>query len=260
MHLPLPDIDAKQVPLSRLSLVTMLRVVTHSWTLERPPHIPTQSIGTRKGKSMTGWTLDDVEVVAHTHPDTFFIPSETERKNQNVGNQVQLHFLLTSPLADQPRAERMWVKISKNQADGSKYEGILVNQPAYICDLRVGDTVQFEARHIAQVMIQRGDPPWVDCFEQAALVSKLVFDGDKTVRFAYREKPSDERDSGWRLLSGTETDEYKSNPKNIRICNIGWLIDFDSSLHEVLKNGFGMAFERAGKDTPWQRVKDWLTE
>jgi hypothetical protein len=206
---------------------------------------------------MPHWVLEDVEVAAKQHPDSFFIPPEAERRARKRGDQVRLHFVLAKPSPDQPRAERMWVEIADVRAAGCEYTGVLTNQPRYIPGLNAGDTVHFEPRHIARTTIGKDDPGWIDCGEKSALVSKLVFEGDKTVRFAYREEPDREEDSGWRLFSGQETDEDTNDPANIRVCNVLWLTDFDPSLLEVFRHGPGSVFERSGKDSEWEKVEDW---
>lgn len=206
---------------------------------------------------MSDWVLDDVEAVSRKHPDSFFIPTEQERRNRIVGDLVQLHFVIMNPKPDQPRAERMWVEITKVEPNGTGYQGHLANQPQVISGLNAGDIIQFEAKHIAKRLVQRGDSLWLDCGEQSAFVSKKVFEGEKTARFAYREKPDNDRDSGWRLLEGSEPDDYTGNPNNIRLCNIYWLVDFDPTLHQLFEHEVGSAFERRNKDNSWRQVKGW---
>ena len=75
--------------------------------------------------------------------------------------------------------------------------------------------------------------------------------------FLYREKPDKEDDSGWRMFTGSESDEYANDPKNIATINIGFLLDQDPSLLEPLKGSYGLAFERKDKKQPWKKVKDW---
>ena len=207
--------------------------------------------------NMANWELEDIEIAARANPNTFFIPSETERRNQKVGDEVRLHFLLRDLNPDGPSGERMWVEIVKVDSEGKHYEGTLTNQPLHIRDLQMGDVIRFESRHIAQTIIKKGDPRWLDCAEKSAYVSKLVFEGERTLRFAYREDPDNEEDSGWRLFTGLETDQYVNDPKNIRICNVGWLTDFDPTLFEIFKSDYGSVFERTSKEESWKRVRDW---
>ena len=52
-----------------------------------------------------------------------------------------------------------------------------------------------------------------------SIVSNLITQGGLPVGFMYRDEPIDEEDSGWRFLSGTESEEYLDediNSKAIR--------------------------------------------
>jgi hypothetical protein len=66
-----------------------------------------------------------------------------------------------------------------------------------------------------------------------------------------------ERDSGWRLMVGMEDDKYSNDAQNISMNKVGWLTDFDPSLHEILKNDIGAVFERGSKAEPWRKGEDW---
>jgi hypothetical protein len=206
---------------------------------------------------MSQWTLEDIEEASRINPDTFFIPTESERNDRVVGDVVRLHFVLSNPAPGDPRAERMWVEIVDIDLPGSRYQGLLMNQPEYIKNLDAGDPVDFDPGHIARVLVKEGDPRWIDCMEKGALVSEMIFQSDKTVRFAYREKPDNEKDSGWRLFAGSETDEYCNDADNIRICNVAWLMDFDPSLRDIIASGPGSVFERESRQSKWREVTDW---
>ncbi|MHB8900792.1 MAG: immunity protein Imm33 domain-containing protein [Thermoguttaceae bacterium] len=204
--------------------------------------------------------LEDVEKTAKENPEKFFLPSEAERKSQKTGASVRLHFLLKDPADDEPRAERMWVTITQEHGLLKPYRGLLENAPVYITDLKLGDAVTFKPCHIAQTIIKRGDPRWIDSASLKALVSKMCFERNEIVRFLYREKADREDDSGWRMFTGHETQEYTDDPKNIRIVEVGFMLDRDASLLEPLKEGIGGVFERGNKTEPWHRVTDWTPE
>src|SRR5689334_16222232 len=125
---------------------------------------------------MKTWSLRDVERAAREAPDSFFIPQLAERESQKPGDLVKLHFLLENPGDDQPGAERMWVEVRQPLDREGRYVGILTNHPAHIRGLAQRDEVVFEPRHIAEVMIRKGDPRHVECADQKALVSKMAFD------------------------------------------------------------------------------------
>ena len=148
----------------------------------------------------------------------------------------------------------MWVEISERAADGHRYVGVLTNQPQYILSLRRGDPVAFAPEHIARVAVARGDPRWSEIYEQKALVSRAALVKGAVVRWLYREAADREGDSGWRLFSGDESDEDLNNADNVAICYVGWLVDRDPSLAEIIQSEIGSAFERAGKEDEWQAV------
>jgi len=201
--------------------------------------------------------LEDVEKAAQRNPESFFIPSLRERKGQRVGDSVRLHFLLREPGAGEPRAERMWVTVTRACGLLSGYRGRLENQPLHLEDLAVGDEIDFRPCHIARVTVGRDDPMWIDSAEKKALVSAMCLDGDEVVRFLYREQPDGEEDSGWRMFTGHEPEGYADDPGNVLLADVGWMLDRDASLLEPLKQGVGAAYEREGRDDRWCRVTDW---
>lgn len=208
---------------------------------------------------MKVWELEDIEVANRNSTDKFFIPLLEERCNQKIGDQVRLHFLINNPKQDEPRAERMWVEITKvTKFLGSlKYAGVLTNQPAFISGLNLGDRIEFSPKHIAQTIIKKDSPFWIDSAEKKALVSKMCLEKDCNIRFLYREKPDRDEDSGWRMFSGLEDDDYTNDISNIRIMNVGYLLDIDPSLLEPLKGGYGCAYERENKESQWIKVENW---
>jgi hypothetical protein len=201
--------------------------------------------------------LENVEETAKQYPDSFFIPPIEERKSQKRGDSVRLHFHIKNPQEGEPRAERMWVKIKQEMGLFRSYKGELENAPAYIEDLNPGDLITFKACHIAQTIIKKDSPRWIDCREKRAMASEDCFAEGECVRFIYREQPENENDSGWRLFSGKESDEYANNPDNIRLPIVGYLVDWDPTLLAPLKNGVGSVFERFDKKQNWIAVKDW---
>lgn len=206
---------------------------------------------------MKTWRLENVVETALKNENTFFIPSEKERNSQKTGNHVRLHFLLETPAENEPRAERMWVQITDIiKSEIVKYIGVLVDDPVYIKDLKSGDVIEFDSTNIAQTIIKKDDPRWIDSYEKSAFVSKMFFEQDGVIRFMYREEPENDEDSGWRMFTGLEDDDYTNNPENIEIINVGYLLDKDPTLLEPLKNGYGVAFERDGDGAKWEKVDD----
>ncbi len=79
---------------------------------------------------------------------------------------------------------------------------------------------------------------------------KITVDGMK-VGFMYREKPFDKEDTGWRFLSGTETEEYLDDTTNIMILAVNTVANYDKAIIPYLKSKIG---------TEWERVDDKFIE
>lgn len=200
------------------------------------------------------WELENVEEAHAQNPDSFFIPGIEERLALKPNTLVRLHFLVLGEAPDRPRAERMWVEINERSADGRKYVGLLTNQPRYISSLNRGDSIEFAPKHVARVLIERDDPRWSDIYEKKALVSLAALAEGAVVRWLYRETPDRQEDSGWRMFSGNETDEYANDAKNLTFCNVGWLVDRDPSLGRIIQADIGSALERGGPEDEWREV------
>ncbi|MDR2145715.1 MAG: DUF2185 domain-containing protein [Tannerella sp.] len=93
------------------------------------------------------------------------------------------------------------------------------------------------------------------------MVSKMIVEEHKKPMFLYRDKRSRPEDSGWRIFSGFESDEYANDPNNAGIYNPSTILAIDSSIAELLlKGGFGSAFERESDKSPWYKVTDFQVE
>ncbi|WP_097122933.1 DUF2185 domain-containing protein [Pseudoxanthomonas wuyuanensis] len=75
-------------------------------------------------------------------------------------------------------------------------------------------------------------------------VSNRVMVDGRRVSYLYREEPDNEDDSGWRIFSGDETQEYAGNPANFSLYNASTLIEVEPALLEVLSADYPIAFER----------------
>lgn len=50
------------------------------------------------------------------------------------------------------------------------------------------------------------------------------------VGFMYREEPSDSTDSGWRFLSGEESQEYLDDPGHLAIYDVNTIANYDGDI------------------------------
>ncbi|HAH25393.1 MAG TPA: DUF2185 domain-containing protein [Prolixibacteraceae bacterium] len=84
------------------------------------------------------------------------------------------------------------------------------------------------------------------------LATYKIIDGGEMVDFMYRDQPDFEGDSGWRFLSGSETQEYADNPDNWGIYDFNTLANHDKSITPYMDLPLGTALERVkGTDTFW---------
>lgn len=77
-----------------------------------------------------------------------------------------------------------------------------------------------------------------------SIVSNIISQDGLPVGFMYREERFDEEDSGWRFLSGTESEEYLDIPENSKAIGVNAVANHDPAIIPYLKNKFGTAWER----------------
>ncbi|GAA5021983.1 hypothetical protein GCM10011506_01810 [Marivirga lumbricoides] len=92
------------------------------------------------------------------------------------------------------------------------------------------------------------------------MVSKIVSEEKKKPLFMYREKRTRPEDSGWRIFSGYESQDYTDNPNNTGIYNPSTILKIDSSIKELLLKGVGSVFERENDKSNWYEVEDYELE
>ena len=188
------------------------------------------------------WHLDDAKALAERNPYTFYKPSSAAVALLRPGNIVKLIFALAANDAQTPTAERMWVRIDR--IEGECFVGSLDNDPDYIADLKHGDVIQFDSRHIIQTNIDDPVPDptapyWARCF-----VSNRVFKDGMRVGYLYRNRPDHEEDSGWRIAAGDESEEYMDDPKNSTYVSLGAVLGKDDSFVKLLETAAPCAFAR----------------
>ncbi|MFT5824217.1 MAG: hypothetical protein ACI8ZM_005483 [Crocinitomix sp.] len=92
------------------------------------------------------------------------------------------------------------------------------------------------------------------------MISKKVIEEGLKPLFMYREKRSRPEDSGWRIFSGFESDEYTNDPNNTGIYNPSTLLKMDDSVADLLLKGVGSVFERKDQNSDWYSVNDYPLE
>ena len=66
----------------------------------------------------------------------------------------------------------------------------------------------------------------------------------RRVGYMYRERPDEAWDSGWRFLSGLESDEYSNDPANLEIYDVNTIANYDPEIIPLLDSPCGSAFAR----------------
>ena len=90
----------------------------------------------------------------------------------------------------------------------------------------------------------------------AAFASDMVVVEGHRVGFMYRERPDFLEDSGWRFMSGFESDEYVSNPANFGIYDINTIANYDPDIVPLLRQPIGSEFQRDPESGVFSDVGD----
>ena len=95
------------------------------------------------------WNLEDAQKLAEELPSTFSKPSKEAIEPLEKGNKAKLIFSCKSDGQETPIEEQLWVEILLVQ--NNKLLGQLEDDPKYIKDLRCGEIIEFEERHIIDI-------------------------------------------------------------------------------------------------------------
>lgn len=196
---------------------------------------------------MPSWYLDDADEIAREHKYTFYKPSAEVMAKVAPGETVKLIFAFESDEPDAPGAERMWVIVDEVLGDGC-FKGRLNNEPRYIRDLKLDAPVAFEARHVINTEHDDDDNIVERYIKRCFVTNRVLYDGFR-VAYLYREEPDEADDSGWRITSNTESEEYMDDAENIAYVSLGAVLSRDDSFIDLLDQPVGSGFawdERVG--------------
>lgn len=86
-------------------------------------------------------------------------------------------------------------------------------------------------------------------FDMWCIVSNHIIHGDAELRWCFREKPASDLDSGWRFLSGIDTEAYINDPSNMSVCAWQTMVEIEPAVLPLLhmRVGTDLVFEHAGK-------------
>jgi hypothetical protein len=180
------------------------------------------------------WWLDSAEAVNAEAPGSFFIPPVERRRNLQPGDQVKLLFRFDPPVEGY-NVERMWVEVESVAA--GEYRGRLRSDPSYMSALSYGDPVDFGPEHVAAYAWDPDELGYL-ATEQAWVPNTVVPGSEHPRRVTMRppELRAGEKDSGWLLWSGDESQDEVTNVELFRWSELGWLTDLFPELEGVFRS------------------------
>ncbi|MBP0049046.1 DUF2185 domain-containing protein [Marinobacterium sp. AK62] len=91
-----------------------------------------------------------------------------------------------------------------------------------------------------------------------ALVSRLLLEEKLPIRFMYKTVPEHLNDTGWRMFTGYETEEFLENELiNMMPIPLERICQLDPSLTELVEYNAGTVWERTPDSEGWERVYDF---
>lgn len=78
----------------------------------------------------------------------------------------------------------------------------------------------------------------------ACFASDMITVHGEKVGYMCRDEPDNEIDSGWRFMSGQESQEYMDNADNIAIYDVNTIANYDPEIIPYLRAPIGSAFAR----------------
>lgn len=78
----------------------------------------------------------------------------------------------------------------------------------------------------------------------SCIASDHITVNGRKVGYMYRDSPDNEIDSGWRFMSGKESQVFMDNPKNLEIYDVNTIANYDPEIIPFLSDPIGSAFER----------------
>ena len=170
-----------------------------------------------------------------------------------AGENVKLVFVFDSDDPKAPEAERMWVIVDSFDGKGG-FTGRLDNDPRWIKDLKAGDRLEFRDIHIVNTEHDDDNNIVKKYLPRCFVTNRILNDGQK-IGYLYREQSDNEKDSGWRIMAGDESDDYMDDPDNAAFVSLGAVLSCDDSVIDLLESPVGSAFQRNEESGVFVRVE-----
>jgi hypothetical protein len=91
----------------------------------------------------------------------------------------------------------------------------------------------------------------------ACFATDMITCEGRKVAFLYREAPERDVDSGWRFMSGFESDAYMNDPDNVAVYDVNTIANYDPEIVPFLDAPVGSAFERKNVVGAFAEVHDF---
>lgn len=90
------------------------------------------------------------------------------------------------------------------------------------------------------------------------IASDMITCDGRKVGFMYREAAARDVDSGWRFLSGFESDDYMADSSNHAVYDVTTIANYDPEVVPFLDAPVGSAFERENGTGAFAEVDDFF--
>lgn len=121
-----------------------------------------------------------------------------------------------------------------------------INQPQKPDDMKRDKVFKLKASEIRDVAPGHG----------GCIASDMITVQGRKVGFMYREEPAHSADSGWRFLSGDESEAFMDNPDNHGVYDVNTIANYDTDIVPLLDAPTGASFERDGPSGSFVAVQD----
>lgn len=90
--------------------------------------------------------------------------------------------------------------------------------------------------------------------------SKVVGPKRKDILFAYRQKPDNAEDSGWRFLRGDESQAFLDDAENCLVCPLSLVLAMDDTLEALMSRPAPSAWKRTALRAKWEELPAYQPE
>ena len=75
------------------------------------------------------------------------------------------------------------------------------------------------------------------------VITKSIYEGQSSLKWIYRESPSDKNDNGWRAIGDTDTQEYMDDPQNSIVVDFNTLVEIEPAVLKIYELPVGTDLE-----------------